>query len=224
MNARYLLASLALGAAFLMMPTVALADDIPETLEVDTSGTLPPGLKIEAVTGNVKAAKGGTKETRTVERVMTWNEGNGKHAAVFATLKKEGTKDDELWTSVTLFVTTFHVVDDVYEEILVIREVVNPCNLDLEARFLDGSATLTNLDGDDEGELTFGYQVRCAGDVSPSTKKVLMLEGKKRYALRGNSVVDLGDGMLEGGDFKPDFRGAPAAFQKHAEQIWHRTK
>jgi len=214
-----ILASLALGAS-LLFPAAAIAGDITSTLQTDTSGTLPAGLTIEAVTGKAKPAKGSTKETRTVERVMTWDEDDGKHAAVFAVLTKEGQKDEELWTSKTLYVTTFHVVGDVYKEVLVIRELVNPCNLDIEARFLPGTATLTNLDDDGQAELTFGYQTRCAGDVSPSTKKVLMLEGKQRYALRGNSKITLPGGIVEGGDYKPDFKKAPAAFKEHAIRIW----
>jgi hypothetical protein len=100
---------------------------------------------------------------------------------------------------------------------------VQPCELELTARFLSGSVTVTNADEDAQGELTFGYVTRCAGDISPSSMKVLMLEGKQKYALRGESRVNLGTETV-GGTFKADFKKAPAALLEHAKKIWKATQ
>ncbi len=210
---RTLLAPLALGAVLASTP--AFADDIPETLVTDTSGNLPEGLTMKEVIG-----KEDPKATAKVLRVLTWNEGNGKNLAVFATTEKTGLKNDTTYWSKVLYVTTFHAVDGGYEKVEDIKEVINPCELDLVGNFLERSITLTNLDGDDQAELTFGYVTGCAGDVSPSNMKVLMLERKAKYALRGESRVDIGNGTRMGGTYKVDFKKAPPAFLEHAKKVW----
>ena len=201
--------------------TPALADDIPSTLRTDTSGNLPAGLTFKDVTG-IDTDKPVAGATYKVERVLYWNEGNGTNLAVFAISSKVGQKDDSTYESRVLYVTTFSERDGVYTKVQANKEAVQPCNLDLTLRFIPESITLTNLDGDDQGELSFGYVAGCRGDVSPDTMKLLMLEQKAKYALRGYSVVDLGEGMKEGGTYKADFKKAPPAFFEHAKQLWAR--
>lgn len=203
----FVLASVALA-------TPAFADDIPETFKSDAPGVLPPGLTLKDVTGT-------GKDEGTVERVVSWNEGDGGHVAVFASTAKEGQRDGDTWYSKVLYVTTFHERDGKFTKVRAIKEAVQPCNLDMTARFIDGSVGLTNLDGNDKGELTFAYVTRCAGDVSPMSMKLLMLEGSAKYALRGGSRVDLGGGETEGGSFKPDFKKAPKSFLEHATKVWN---
>jgi hypothetical protein len=204
----------ALATASLLVTAPAFADDIPETFRSDSPGVLPPGLTLKDVTGT-------GKDDGTVERVVSWNEGDGGHVAVFASIAKEGLRDGETWYSKVLYVTTFHVRDGKFTKVRAVKEAVQPCNLDMTSRFLDRSVTLTNLDGDDEGELTFAYVTACAGDVSPLSMKLLMLEGSAKYALRGGSRVDLGGGITEGGTFKPDFKKAPKSFLEHATKVWN---
>lgn len=210
---RLLLAPLALVTT--LSTTPALADDIPETVSVDTSGKLPDGVTVKDVSG-----KEDPKATFKVERVVSWNEGNGANVAIFATTTKTGQKDDSTYTSKSLHVATFNVVGGQYKKIQTIIEAVQPCNLDLTARFLEGSVSLTNLDGDDKGELTFGYVTRCAGDVSPMSMKVLMLEGKDKHALRGESLIELVGSEPMGGEFKADFKKAPPALLDFAKTVW----
>lgn len=203
-------------ATALLLPLSAHADDIPSTLEVDTSGQLPAGISLKDVIG-----KDDPKATQKVERVVRWNEGSGPMVAVFATHEKTGQKNDTTWTSKSLHVGVFNVHGAAPKKIQAIIEAVQPCQLDLAARFIEGSIGLTNLDGDDKGELTFAYVTRCAGDVSPMSMKVLMLEGKDKHALRGESRVDLGDEMV-GGEFKADFKKAPKELLEHAKKVWAR--
>jgi hypothetical protein len=200
----------------LVIPVTAHADDIPSTVEVDTSGQLPDGISLKDVIG-----KDDPKASRKVERVVRWNEGSGATVAVFVTQEKSGQKNDMTYTSKSLHVGVFNLQSGKPKKVQTIIEAVQPCELDLTARFIDGSIGLTNLDGDDKGELTFAYVTRCAGDVSPMSMKVLMLEGKDKHALRGESRVDLGDEMV-GGEFKADFKKAPSALLEHAKKVWAR--
>ncbi|TNF38265.1 MAG: hypothetical protein EP329_00970 [Deltaproteobacteria bacterium] len=209
-------------AALVSMATPALAD-VPSSLETDTSGTLPEGLTFEDVTGVAGATppKGAKHE---VLRVMRWEERDGPRFAVFATVGKVGRKDDTKYESRVLYVTTFSESAQTFTQIRAIKEVSSPCELDLEARFIASSIRLTDLDDDGVGELTFAYVTGCGGDVSPTTLKLLMLEGDDKYALRGVTEVDPGTGTYEGGIYKPDFKKAPKAFLAYAKKVWDEIK
>jgi len=105
-----------------------------------------------------------------------------------------------------------------------VHDFVADCPLDLEAQFLPGSLTVTDLDQNGTAEVWVVYRTTCRGDVSPSTQKIIMREGTKKYAVRGNSRIQVGAKMYDGGDYKLDaaFQAAPAAFRQHALKLWQR--
>jgi hypothetical protein len=94
------------------------------------------------------------------------------------------------------------------------------CPFDLRADFVPGSTVVTDIDGDGEAEVTFQYTLQCTSDVSPSTRKLILREGKDKYAIRGTTrskfYAPYGD------EYEPDpaFKGAPAAFLPHAKAQW----
>ena len=96
------------------------------------------------------------------------------------------------------------------KELRLIQDGVTGCEFDVVAQFLDGSVSITDEDADGVDELTFAYDLACTGDVSPATRKLLVLEGKDKHILRGSARVDLGNGEVLGGDYQVDgFRKAP---------------
>lgn len=106
----------------------------------------------------------------------------------------------------------------------VVRDGVPACELDLFAEFVDAATSVTDLDGDGFGELTFAYRTGCTGDVSPVTQKLLVLEQREKYILRGTTRVDGGDGVPLGGAMRPDPALAHhARFLAHARAVWARV-
>lgn len=105
-----------------------------------------------------------------------------------------------------------------------IKDAVNRCELDLVAEYLGAALGLTDLDADGYGELSFAYKTTCSGDVSPLTLKLLMLERRDRYILRGTTLVDVGNGEKVGGDKQVEaaWKSAPQ-FLAHAEKLWARV-
>jgi len=188
----------------LALTPTAVAGDVPGSVRVDTSGAPPPGVVVAG----------------TIERVVTWRDAAGEHAAVFASLTSDGVKDGAAWWSKTLTVTTYDRKGAAYRRAREVKEVVPPCALDLTARFLEATIGVTDLDGNGHGELTFAYVTRCAGDVSPLSMKLLVLERTRRWILRGQTRVDLGDGQVVGGDYKADLTKAPPAIEQHAAAVW----
>ncbi|MCR5563909.1 MAG: hypothetical protein K6F46_11205, partial [Desulfovibrio sp.] len=83
---------------------------------------------------------------------------------------------------------------------------------------------ITDLDGNGVSEVWITYYVSCHGDVSPDGMKVLMYEGGKKHALRGETFLHV-DGMDMGGSYKADpaFNEAPAPIRRFADELWRRN-
>ena len=103
---------------------------------------------------------------------------------------------------------------------------MDDCPLDLEARFLPKALTVTDLDQDGTAEVWLVYRTTCQGDVSPSTQKIILYEGPRKYAVRGTSRIVIGRGQYDGGTYTLDaaWRAAPPAFRQHATQLWQQHR
>jgi hypothetical protein len=108
-----------------------------------------------------------------------------------------------------------------------VRDAVEDCDADAEARFHDDAFGVTDLDADGVAEVTFGYETGCRSDASPNAYKLLLLTGTDKYILRGTTIVrDPGDGHgNQGGRFTPDpdARRWPRGAFAHARALWART-
>lgn len=105
-----------------------------------------------------------------------------------------------------------------------VRDQEENCEFDNLAGFVDGSLGVSDLDGDQLGEVTFAYDLGCMSDVSPKRRKVVLLEDGEKWILRGESRVDAGGGQRLGGRFTPDpERGKwPKTLHDHAIDVWNR--
>lgn len=72
-----------------------------------------------------------------------------------------------------------------YELLWKITDGISDCPVDITASFIHPATTITDLDSNGIAETIIMYNLACRGDVSPSTLKLLMHEGTKKYALRG---------------------------------------
>jgi hypothetical protein len=107
-----------------------------------------------------------------------------------------------------------------------VHDFVADCPLDLEAQFVPKGLTATDLDQDGTAEVWLIYRTTCRGDVSPSTQKIIMYEGLRKYAVRGTSRITIGGGHYDGGTYTLDaaWQAAPAAFRRHAAQLWQQHR
>ena len=94
------------------------------------------------------------------------------------------------------------------------------CAYDLMAEFVPGSVTITDLDADGEAEVTFQYTLQCTSDVSPATRKLILREGKDKYAIRGTNRSPYFEPEFVTREADPAFDKAPPAFLKHALEQW----
>jgi len=106
------------------------------------------------------------------------------------------------------------------ERLWTLTDFERDCPFDLYAGFLpDGlTLTLTDLDGDGLAESTLLYTLSCRSDVSPARLKLILHEGKAKYAIRGTTRT-----YGAGGEKTVDptlERNAP--FKRFALERWNR--
>lgn len=108
-----------------------------------------------------------------------------------------------------------------------LHDFVEICPFDLDATFLPKSLTITDLDNNGIAESTFLYKKGCRSDLSPVQLKLIMHEGKDKYALRGETVVpyiypEEKLGKIGGQKtIDPAFGRAPKVFLDHALRQWN---
>ncbi len=64
------------------------------------------------------------------------------------------------------------------------------CESDLFVGLVPDSLSVTDLDHDGIAEVSFMYKLACRSDVSPARLKLMLYEGKAKYAMRGYTVVE----------------------------------
>jgi hypothetical protein len=193
-----------IAAGVVSIAPAAAAGDIPGSFKSDSSGQLPDGVK---PSGNT-------------QRTVRWTDDKGEHLAIFSIDEKvKKKKDNEDLITRGLYVDIFTARRGKFTKVRTVREIVAACPFDNTNAFRETSVGVTDLDQNGIGELTFMYAHGYRSDVSPLGLKLIMLEGAKKYALRGTTRLNPGDGFI-GGEYEADFKKAPPAFLPHAEHVW----
>lgn len=194
----------AAAATTLALAPVAAREAIPyEVQELAPAARLPKAMKIKGA---------------QVLQVWTWEEFDDRFTGYAVFSQTETVKGGRV-TGRKLFVQLFTGKGEAQKELRLVSDGVTGCEFDVVAQFLPGSVSITDEDADGVDELTFAYDVACTSDVSPNTRKLIVLEGKDKHILRGTSQVDPGDGPV-GGEFTADgFKKAPA-LRALAEARW----
>ncbi|MBQ4132622.1 MAG: hypothetical protein IJD04_02680 [Desulfovibrionaceae bacterium] len=105
-----------------------------------------------------------------------------------------------------------------------IHDYVHDCEASVTTEFAEENPVITDLDGNGVSEVWIVYYIGCRGDISPEGMKIIMFEGSRKYALRGETLIQM-PGMEMGGDYEADpaFNSAPPAFLQYARQLWQKN-
>lgn len=113
------------------------------------------------------------------------------------------------------------------KDLWIVRDFVNDCDAPaMPELVLTTPVHSTDLDGNGLNEIWMMYRLSCRTEAFPSDLKIIMYEGKTKYAIRGKTDVHLVPGMCEvSGDcgyFKLDsnMRNANSAIKKYAMKLW----
>ncbi len=106
------------------------------------------------------------------------------------------------------------------KQVRLVQDGVTNCKLDMTSSFVQGSVSFADVDSDGKVEVAFAYDLGCDATERPTPRKLLVLEGATKHALRGNGLgKDLDDKPI-GGDHKADGFKGEAAIATWAEARW----
>jgi len=102
-----------------------------------------------------------------------------------------------------------------------IEDGINGCDADLTLDLIYESISITDLNNDDIGEITFAYTKACISDVSPLNLSLYTLTGGNQYHITGQTAVFLDDKKIGGSTItNSTFDKASESLKVHAEKIW----
>lgn len=132
--------------------------------------------------------------------------------------KTERNCDDESYCN-SAHLHGYHFVDNGNgpQQLWKIHDYINGCSFDITLDYLQGSLALTDLDNDGINETSFLYRLACRSDVSGADMKLMMHEGKPKYAIRGLTRTPYEPGEMR---VDPSFEKAPASFRSFAVERW----
>ena len=203
--------------------TVAAATAAAALLSASPASAREPGpYNVQQLAAGAKLPRAIKVEGREVLQVWTWQEHDRVNTsyAVFSQTHTVRDGRDERFIDHRLFVQLYSGKGHKQKQLRIVRDGVTGCSWEATADLVPGSISVTDVDNDGTSELTFAYDLACRTDMSPADRKLLVLEGTAKHALRGTQRVDLGPGHVYGGDYEADaFKGAPRLKQL-AEDRW----
>jgi hypothetical protein len=124
-----------------------------------------------------------------------------------------------------LYAYHYLVKTDNYKLTWTVYDFEKDCPVDIRANFVRKTFAVTDLDNNGKAEVWLMYRTACHGDVSPSNMKIIMYEGEKKYAMRGENKVKLSEKETYGGKYTFDqfFKAAPIAFRTYAIDLWNKN-
>lgn len=171
------------------------------------------------------------KYTGKIAGSASWKDKNGLNVLLITETKDKKVREEkmdgkyleqEAAYSKELFGYQFLVRGDSAVLLWKIQDLVKECDADLTLDYIANSISVTDINKNGIGESTFLYTLGCRSDVSPLGYKLLMHEGKDKYAIRGTRLIAMKDVKPYGGEIKvdPSFDAAPTGFLDYAKKQW----
>lgn len=131
------------------------------------------------------------KNEMEIIEAVKWSDNLGENFIVIYLTDERITKGDERIKE--FYVSHYIMKDTSFEVLWDSYDFVKDCPFDITLEFIDSSLTVTDLDGDGISETSFMYKLSCRSDVSPDELKLIMHEGKDKYAIRGEMILKIND-------------------------------
>ncbi|TBR41745.1 hypothetical protein CBF23_009040 [Marinomonas agarivorans] len=149
-----------------------------------------------------------------------WRDANGENLVLFTQQHVNYQQDKQPESAIF----AYHYVLQ-HGQVTLLRRVydfVPTCSSDLTIEFIEPIISVTDLDNNQLGEITFAYQKACISDLSPLELKLLILENGHKHIIRGTTTITTKSGRIKGKKQidEGSFATAPAAFLSHANALW----
>jgi hypothetical protein len=195
----------------------ATADDTIKAVPFVSKDT-PPTSK-DAVFTLLDQGKNSNYQALTTTPVINsihWRDAAGEQVILLCEpreQKKINGDGMEVWSK-RITATCLMRAGEEWEVIWDVKDGIEDCELDMTAAFFANALTVTDVDKNDTAEVTMLYKLGCRGDVGPDTKKLILYEGTTKYAIRGETQIEISASKEKyGGGKKADaalLNGKPA--------------
>lgn len=202
-------------------------DNTTETTETTETSKSPEGtisdLRFEVPIPDEIKYKG------DYQMSASWVDENGKNL-VFITLTDEfptANSDGDEFIDKEIYAYLYLMNNDSPEKVWEVKDFIRECPVDIRLDYIPRTLSITDLDENGIAEVAFMYVLSCKGDVSPDDVKLIMYEGKNKYAIRGTNIVSPPEfrSEYEGQtEIDPSFNKAPKVFLDHAKKMWERFR
>jgi hypothetical protein len=158
-----------------------------------------------------------------------WKDATGEHVALLMekdsdrVKSKDPERDEVSNKSITVY--QFSLINGNWQSGWKVTDGIDECEFDNTTAFFPGALIVTDADKNDTAEVTMVYQLGCRSDVSPDTKKLIMYEGKTKYAIRGETAVTFSqENKTYGGakNIDDNLKNAKPALLAHANAVWEK--
>jgi len=115
--------------------------------------------------------------------------------------------------------------DGAWRQSWTIRDINDCPGLDSDAGFFANEVTFTDIDKDGRVEVTVPYRMFCGGGIEPATLKVILRQGERKLAIRGQQAIRFPRQTFGGEQTHDAALLAPrnAAFKRHLDAVWKKV-
>lgn len=130
--------------------------------------------------------------------------------------KKAGEADTEIYAY------HFLVKNDTAVRLWRVYDYILECDVDMELTFIKNTFQVTDLNNDKVGEVWLMYKKECRGAADPYDLRIIMYQGKQKFAIRGLNKIGDYPGS---GEYKYDqaFAKGPKQFLQFAKKLWEKN-
>lgn len=174
---------------------------------------------------DVKEFENDLKFDGSIVAGVQWKDKSGLNVLIITETNPVTSKTNEYDESVSKKLFGYAFVkneDEKFQQVWMIQDFIEKCQVDLTLEYIKKSLTVSDLNKNGIAENTFLYKLSCKGDVSPNDLKLIMHEGKEKYAIRGETLQIFKDAKPYGGKTNIDksFDNAPKEFLDYAKKEW----
>jgi hypothetical protein len=161
-------------------------------------------------------------------KAFSWNDKQGKNVVVFSESGIDSKYDKEADMDIKngeIYAACFIISGESATQTWKMLDFERNCPFDIEAAFRQDALQITDLDKNGTAEVWVLYRTACRSDVSPLNMKIIMYEGKQKYAMRGQTKVQISEHDYFGGNYTldPAFQKAPKAFRDFGDALWKKN-
>jgi len=162
-----------------------------------------------------------------IKDAVEYTDVEGQHLIITTETGNVDVKDEYGTTQqkAEVYAYSYIIKGDQYKLSWQMHDFTIECPVDTKAKYIPNTFAVTDLDKNGKAEVWLMYVTSCRGDVSPASMKIIMHEGSKKYAIRGENLVKVNDKEQYGGKYTMDeaFKAGPEVFRQYASQLWKKN-